>query len=63
MNEEYQRPIDDIAFVNGTDNTTIIDIFNKLPRMSLEHIASIRSIDENANMTFEQSMNDAFFGY
>ena len=64
VNEEFQRPIDYIAYVNKTNETTIMDIFNKLPRMSLDHIHSIHTIDENKNLTFLPSYkNDDFLGY
>ena len=62
MNEEYQKSIDYIYYINATNETTIIDIFNKLPRMSLERISSIRAIDEDANLTYDASMNDELVG-
>ena len=63
MNEEYQKPIDYITFINAKNETTIIDIFNKLPKMSLEHINSIRPIDENVNLTFEVGSNNPVYGF
>ena len=62
VNGEFQRSIDHIAYLNGT-NTTVVDIFNKLPKMTVDHIYSIRSIDEDENLVFQFSKNDEFFGY
>ena len=63
---EFQRPLDNIAYVNATNETTIVDIWNQLPRMTLDHIHSIHPVDESVNLTYPEDspwFNDDFFGY